>query len=185
MSRLRTDPRTGTKPSRSFWRGRAALELVIPPFDYRLAARIWEIGDPRTAVITNAIVGGTPAYRREFSSDDTPAGPDDFDPWVVRAVLNPARPLFREARYLLAEEPGVRDTAVYYSMLAAIAEGNTTRGGIASYLARPATDLAHPLGVLEDAGLISRQADVFRANRSFYRIAEPLVAGPVEPPGER
>ncbi len=157
-------------------RGRAALELIIPTFDYRLAARFWEISDPRMAVLTNAIVGGTPAYRREFSSDDTPAGPDDFDAWVIRAVLNPARPLFREARYLLAEEPGVRDTAVYYSVLAAIAEGNTARGGIASYLARPATDLAHPLGVLEDAGLVSRQVDMFRANRSFYRIAEPLVA---------
>jgi hypothetical protein len=157
-------------------RGRAALELIVPTFDYRLAARFWEIADPRTAVLANAVVGGTPAYRREFSSDDTPAGPGDFDAWVVRAVLNPARPLFREARYLLAEEPGVRDTAVYYSVLAAIAEGNTTRGGIASYLPRPATDLAHPLGVLEDAGLISRQVDMFRANRSFYRIAEPLVA---------
>ena len=65
---------------------------------------------------------------------------------------------------------------MYYSVLAAIAKGNNTRGGIASYLARPATDLAHPLGVLEDAGLISRQTDLFRANRSFYRIAEPLVA---------
>lgn len=32
----------------------------------------------------------------------TPAGPEDFDAWVIRAVLNPARPLFREARYLLA-----------------------------------------------------------------------------------
>jgi hypothetical protein len=157
-------------------RGRASLELVVPTFDYRLAARFWGIIDHRTAVLTHAVVGGTPAYRREFSQDDAPAGPDDFDPWVIRAVLNPARPLFREARYLLAEEPGIRDTAVYNSVLAAIAQGNATRGGIASYLARPATELAHPLDVLEDAGLISREADAFRANRSAYRIAEPIVA---------
>jgi AAA+ ATPase superfamily predicted ATPase len=157
-------------------RGRAALELVVPTFDFRLAARFWGISDPRTAVLTNAVVGGTPAYRREFAQGDAPAGPDDFDSWVVRTVLNPARPLFREARYLLAEEPGLRDTAVYNSVLAAIAEGNTTRGGIASYLARPATDLAHPLGVLEDAGLIWRRADLFRANRSTYQIAEPVIA---------
>lgn len=157
-------------------RGRAALELVVPTFDFRLAARFWGISDPRTAALTNAVVGGTPAYRREFVQDDTPAGSDDFDSWVVRTVLNPARPLFREARYLLAEEPGLRDTAIYNSVLAAIAEGNATRGGIASYLARPATDLAHPLGVLEDAGLILRQADMFRANRSTFRIAEPVIA---------
>ena len=157
-------------------RGRASLELVVPTFDFRLAARFWGISDPRTAVLTNAVVGGTPAYRREFAQNDAPAGPDDFDSWVIRTVLNPARPLFREARYLLAEEPGLRDTALYNSVLAAIAEGNTTRGGIASYMARPATDLAHPLGVLEDAGLIRRQADLFRANRSTYRIAEPVIA---------
>jgi len=156
-------------------RGRAALELVVPTFDFRLAARFWGIPDPRTAVLTNAVVGGTPAYRREFSQDDAPAGPDDFDPWLVRTVLNPARPLFREARYLLATEPDLRDTALYHSVLAAIAEGNATRGGIASYLARRSTDLAHPLGVLEDAGLISREADLLRGNRSAYRIAEPMV----------
>lgn len=156
-------------------RGRAALELVVPTFDFRLAARFWGICDPRTAVLTNAVVGGTPAYRREFAQDDAPAGPHDFDSWVVRAVLNPARPLFREARYLLAEEPGLRDTAVYNSVLAAVADGNSTRSGIANFMGRSAADLAHPLAVLEDAGLIWREADLFRANRSTYRIAEPMI----------
>ncbi len=157
-------------------RGRASLELVVSTFDYRLAARFWDIADARTAMLTNAVVGGTPAYRREFAQNDSPSGPGDFDSWVVRTVLNPARPLFREARYLLAEEPGIRDSGVYNSVLAAIAEGNSTRGGIASFIGRPATELAHPLGVLEEAGLIFREADVFRANRSAYRIAEPMIA---------
>ena len=157
-------------------RGRAALEIVVPTFDYRMAARFWDVADPRTAALTNAVLGGTPAYRREFAQGDTPDGPDDFDSWVMRTVLNPARPLFREARYLLAEEPDLRDTALYHSVLAAIAEGNTTRGGIAGYIARPSTDLAHPLGVLEDAGLIAREPDLFRGNRSAYRIGKPLVA---------
>lgn len=84
-------------------RGRAGLELPVTPLDYRTAARFWGITDPRLAVQVYAIVGGTPAYRREYVQDDAPAGPDDFDSWVIRAVLNPGRPLFREARYLLAE----------------------------------------------------------------------------------
>ncbi|MGN6677316.1 MAG: ATP-binding protein [Streptosporangiaceae bacterium] len=157
-------------------RGRASLELIVSTFDFRDAARFWDITDPKTALLANAVVGGTPAYRREFSQNDSPTGPDDFDSWVVRTVLNPARPLFREARYLLAEEPELRDTALYHSVLAAIAGGNATRGGIAAYLARAASDLAHPLGVLEDAGLIRREADIFRRNRSAYRIGEPMVA---------
>ncbi|MBN3931559.1 ATP-binding protein [Streptomyces verrucosisporus] len=157
-------------------RGRAGLELVVPTLDFRLAAEFWEITDPRTALLTHAIVGGTPAYRREFTQGDAPTGPEDFDAWVARAVLNPARPLFREARYLLAEEPELHDTALYHSVLAAIAAGNTARGGIADYLGRKSTDLAHPLSVLHDVGMITHEADAFRRNRSAYRIAEPLIA---------
>ncbi|HWE87939.1 MAG TPA: ATP-binding protein [Pseudonocardiaceae bacterium] len=156
-------------------RGRAGLELVVPTLDYRLAARFWDIADPALAVRVNAVVGGTPAYRREFIRNDTPAGPDDFDSWVIRTVLNPESPLFREARYLLVEEPNIRDDALYHSVLAAVAAGNNSRGGIAGYLERKAQDIAHPLHVLEAAGLLTHEPDILRHNRSSYRIAEPLV----------
>ncbi|WP_067855245.1 ATP-binding protein [Nocardia shimofusensis] len=156
-------------------RGRAGLELLVRPLDFRLAAEFWGIADPQLAVQVNAIVGGTPAYRREFARGDVPADAADFDSWVERTVLNPETPLFREPRYLLAEEPDLRDTALYLSVLAAVADGNATRGGIAGYLERKATDLAHPITVLEDVGLLHRDADVFRQNRSAYRIAEPLI----------
>ena len=161
----------GTAPLR----GRAGLELVVPPLDHRLAAQFWGISDPLLAVKVNAIVGGTPAYRREFIRGDTPDGPDDFDAWVIRTVLNPETPLFREGRYLLAEEPDMRDGALYHSVLAAVAEGHATRGGIANYVGRKAPDIGHPINVLEDAGLITRHSDMFRDNRSTYRIAEPLI----------
>ncbi|WP_230688895.1 ATP-binding protein [Micromonospora sp. WMMC415] len=154
---------------------RAGLELPVAPLDYRAAAAFWGISDPSLAARVFAIVGGTPAYRREYVQDDSPEGPGDFDDWVVRAVLNPARPLFREARYLLAEDPDLRDTAVYHSVLAAVAEGNGTRGGIAGFIGRKATDLQHPLTVLEDAGLLVREPDPLRSGRSRYRIAEPLI----------
>ncbi|NEB10954.1 ATP-binding protein [Streptomyces coelicoflavus] len=157
-------------------RGRAGLELVVRSLDHRQAARFWGIDDPRLALQVHAVVGGTPAYRREFARGDSPSGPDDFDDWVIRTVLNPETPLFREARYLLAEEPDLRDTALYLSVLGAVAEGNTTRGGMAGYLERKATDIAHPINVLEDSGLLRREADAFRTNRSTYRISEPLIA---------
>jgi AAA+ ATPase superfamily predicted ATPase len=156
-------------------RGRAGFELMVPTLDHQLAAQFWGIGDPATALQVNAIVGGTPAYRREFARDDTPAGPDDFDSWVQRTVLSPTSPLFREARYLLADEPELHDVALYHSVLAAIAAGNARRGSIASYLGRKSGDLAHPLTVLEDCGLITREPDVFKDNRTTFHIAEPLV----------
>lgn len=156
-------------------RGRAGLELVVPTLDYQLAAQFWNITDPELAVKTHAIVGGTPAYRREFARDDVPADAGDFDDWVLRTVLNPASPLFREARYLLAAEAELRDMGLYHSVLAAIADGNTTRGKIAAYIGRKSGNLAHPLNVLMDCGLVHRRSDAFRENQATYEIAEPLI----------
>ena len=156
-------------------RGRAGLELIVHPFDYRDAARFWEIADPKLAVLLHSVVGGTPAYRRELLREDTPADLADFNPWVIRTVLNPQTPLFREARYLLAEETEIRDPSLYQSVLAAVAEGNATSGGIASYVGRKSNEISHPLRVLEDSRLLIKQPDQFRSGRATYRIVEPLV----------
>jgi len=155
-------------------RGRAGLEVVIRPFSYRLAARYWNLTDPSLAILVSAVVGGTPACR-QLAGDDSPRDLADFDDWVARTVLNPVSPLQREARYLLDEEPGIRDTALYHSVLAAVASGNATRGGIASYIGRRAADVGHHLNVLEDSGLLRRQPDLFRSGRSQYQVAEPLI----------
>lgn len=162
----------GTAPLR----GRASLELVVSTLDYRLARDFWDIVDPALALLVNAVVGGTPAYRREFTLGDVPSGIEDFGPWVVRNVLNPGRPLFREARFLLAEEPELRDVALYHGVLSAIANGNHTRGGIAGYLGRKSTDLSHSLTLLEDVGMIARDPDAFHGKRSTYRITEPILS---------
>lgn len=156
-------------------RGRASLDLTVQTLDYRLAADFWGLSDPRLAFLTYAIVGGTPAYRTEMIRYDTPRDQSDFDDWVVRAILSPGSPMFLEARYLLAEEPDLRDPALYHSVLAAIAEGNRMRGAIANHVGRKTNDLRHPLNVLEDAGLIRRESDAFQSNRSHFRISEPLL----------
>ncbi|MFM9590202.1 AAA family ATPase [Streptomyces scabiei] len=157
-------------------RGRAQLELVVRPFGYRAAAEFWGVAEaPALAARLHAVVGGTPAYRRQFLADDVPEDLRAFDDWVCRTVLSPFSPLFREARYLLAEEADIRDVALYHSVLAAVAQGNSTRGGIAGYIGRKAVDISHPLNVLEGSHLLVREADVFRAGKSQYRITEPLI----------
>ncbi|GIH68337.1 ATPase AAA [Sphaerimonospora thailandensis] len=156
-------------------RGRASLDLPVDTLDYRLAARFWGLTDPRLALLVHAVVGGTPAYRTEMIRYDAPRVLDDFDDWVIRAILSPGSPMFLEARYLLAEEPDLRDSALYHSVLGAIAEGNSGRGGIAGYVGRKSNELSHPLTVLEDAGLITREIDAFRGNRTDFRIREPLL----------
>jgi AAA+ ATPase superfamily predicted ATPase len=163
---------SGTSPLR----GRAGLELVVQPLDFRQAAAFWGIEDARLALLVHSVVGGTPAYRREFVRDDVPAGLDDFDAWVCRTALSPRSPLYREARYLLADESDLRDRALYHSVLAALASGNATAGRIAGCLERPTSDITHPLTVLQGCGLVRRETDAFRKNRSVYRVGEPLIA---------
>ncbi|WP_202512877.1 hypothetical protein [Streptomyces sp. SID3343] len=57
----------------------------------------------------------------------------------------------------------LRDTTLYHGVLSAIADGNHTRGGIASYLARTSTDPGHARSVLADTGTIVRDADAFHS----------------------
>jgi uncharacterized protein len=165
----------GLLSGRAPLRGRAGLELIIQPFGYRDAARFWGITDPRLAVLVHSVVGGTPAYRREFLRDDVPAGLADFDDWVIRTALNTQTALFREARYLLSEETEIRDPSLYHSVLSAVATGNATTGGIANYIGRKSNEVAHPIAVLQDCRLLVKEPDLFRSGRATYRVAEPLI----------
>lgn len=161
----------GTAPLR----GRAGLQLVVRSFDYRNAREFWDIRDPRLAVLVHSVVGGTPAYGTELVRGDRPRSIDEFDRWICRTVLSPASPMFFEARYLLGQEAGVRDASLYHSILAAVAGGRATRGGIADYVGKPSGDLGHYLSVLEDAGLLHLERDELRPTKVLYAIAEPLI----------
>jgi AAA+ ATPase superfamily predicted ATPase len=156
-------------------RGRAGLELVVPPFDYRTARQFWGIADPTLALQVFAVTGGTPAYAREFVRGDAPRDAADFDAWVCRTALDPSTPLFREGRVLLAEEDALSDRGLYHAVLAAIAAGENAPSRIAGRLGRPATSMAHPLSVLVDTALVARHDDAFHPRRPTYEIAEPIV----------
>ncbi|WP_225829900.1 ATP-binding protein [Streptomyces sp. NK08204] len=152
------------------------LHLTVRPLDYRQAARFWNIDDPALALLVHAVVGGSPAYRRDYVQNDAPADGKDFDAWVCRSVLNPGKPLFREAYHLLHDEIDHRDLALCHSALAAVATGCSTQGQVADCLGAPLTDTAHCLGLLREHGLLHSEADAFRPHLIRLRVAEPLLA---------
>jgi len=155
-------------------RGRASLELLIRPFDFRTAARYWRLADDwDVAVRLHALVGGTPAYL-DFAAGRTPGDFESFDEWVCHVLLEPASALFREGG-ILTNEPKLQDRGLYLGMLSAVASGRTRRGQIAAALGRPDNTLAHPLNVLVELALLERVDDPLHARRSFYRLAEPLL----------
>ncbi|MDT0468627.1 AAA family ATPase [Streptomyces gibsoniae] len=153
----------------------ADLELTLRPLDFRQAARFWGIDDPGLALLVHAVVGGTLAYQ-QYSGDHAPSGPDDFDAWMCRAVLNPRTPLFLEAHHLLQEETDHWDRALCHSVLAAVASGCSTQGEIAECLDTTLTEASHCLALLQANALLHGEPDAFRPNLVRLHITEPLLA---------
>lgn len=160
----------GTAPLR----GRAVLEMNLPPFGYREAAHLWDLADnPELAFRVNALIGGTPAYLG--MSNGSVAGVRDFDDWVARGLLNPVSAIFREGNTLLYEQPELIDAALYFSVLNAIASGACRRSEIAGRLGRPDASLTHPLALLEEINLIEKIEDALVSRRPVFRITEPVI----------
>ena len=154
-------------------RGRARLDLVVRPFDFRLSREFWGIEDLDVAFRLHAIMGGTPGYRD--LTDGAPQSLHELDGWLAATVLNPAHALFGEADYLLREDPRITDRALYHSVLGAVAAGSSTPAAIGAALGRDARSLPHPLDVLQTAGFVRKTDDVLTRRRPSYGVADPII----------
>ncbi len=161
---------SGGKPLR----GRAELDMQLRPFDFRTFAGLYGIEDPTVAFRLYAIVGGTPGYR-DLLGEVSPQTDAELDDLVLATLLNPSHAMFGEAGYLLREDPRITDRALYYSVLAAVADGASTPSAVAVRLGRDARSLAHPLGVLTAAGFVRKHEDMLLARRPALRVADPVV----------
>lgn len=155
-------------------RGRASTDVVVRTFDYRTSAAFWGITDPTTAFLVHSVVGGTPGYR-DLLPAHPPKRPGDFAKWLAAGPLSPASALFREDDYLLTEERSLSDRALYHSVVAAIASGNTNQTAVARALGREQRSVQYPLRALDDAGFVIATEDALRSRRPIYRIADPIV----------
>jgi uncharacterized protein len=166
---------TGLLSGQRALRGRVATTVRVDPFDYREAASYWSLqGNWPVAIRLHAILGGTPGYR-DLLGLKPPRSLAGLGSWLAAGVCNPASALFREDDYLLAEERGLTDRALYHSVLSAIAAGNHTETHMARALGRERQALAWPLRLLVEAGFVARDEDALRQRRPTYRIAEPIV----------
>jgi hypothetical protein len=166
-----SDLLSGTKALR----GRGALELLVKPFNYRDTRAYWGIENPYTAFLHHALIGGTPGYRELMPDPRVPEDPAHIGSWLARNVLRPSVPLFDEANRIVHEDPRIRGTAAYASLLAAIAAGESSPTKIGGLLGRPAASLTYQLGMLESAGFIDRAQDLLLERRPTLTIADPVV----------
>ena len=155
-------------------RGRARLDLTVRAFDVRQTAAFWAAPDPAAAFALHAVVGGTPGYRDLIGAAPGP-GQDALFDWLGASLLNPSHAMFREAEYLLTEDPRLTDRALYHSVLGAVSNGARTPTALGGVLGRPVTSLEHPLSMLAGAGYLRRDDDVLLQRRPRLRVADPVI----------
>lgn len=159
-------------------RGRAGMELVMHPHEFRAAAR-WLGPDPDLTLAARvyAVIGGVIGYATDMVDHDLPDDPGDFDRWVAARVLSPAATLHHEATTLLAEDPSLAagSPIVHHSILGAIANGSVTAGRIAKQLGRSVPGIDPALRRLIAAGFVVRHTDPVRAQRPSYTLADPFL----------
>ncbi|MGQ0561025.1 MAG: AAA family ATPase [Gemmatimonadota bacterium] len=159
-------------------RGRASIELVMQPFDYRSALKhLSPDGDLHLAARLHAVIDGVIGYATDMVAHDLPRDLADFPRWIAERVLSPAATLHHEALTLLAEDPtltAARPT-LHHSILGAIANGAVTAGRISSLLKRPVSNLDPTLKRLIAAGFVVRHEDPVRAQRPTYSLGDPFL----------
>lgn len=159
-------------------RGRAGMELVMQPADYR-GARAWLPRSVPLALAARlyAVIGGVVGYATDMVDHDLPATLRDFDRWVGARVLSPASTLHHEATTLLAEDPTVSSASplLHHAILGAIANGAVTAGTISRRLSRPVSNLDPALKRLVSAGFVVRHEDPVRGQRPTYALGDPFL----------
>lgn len=156
-------------------RGRGALELRVTPFDFREARAYWGIDNVATAFAHNAMIGGTAGYRELVPNPVIPEDRTRLGEWLARNVLRPTVPLFDEANRVVHEDPRIRDTAIYSSLMAAIASGESSPAKIGGLTGRPSSSLSYQLHMLESAGFVERRQDMLVDRRPVITVADPMV----------
>jgi AAA+ ATPase superfamily predicted ATPase len=154
--------------------GRRAGQLRLRPFkarDVELFLPAWSDEDKIAAY---AVFGHMPYYLAQIRDQGTLAEN------ILHLVLRPDGLLHEEARLLLDQE--LRDASAYFSILRAIAAGQTRVSQIVQRtgITGGASQVSQMLDTLRNLWLVDKQFPVTvrnpeRSKQSFYRIADPYL----------
>jgi uncharacterized protein len=151
--------------------GRRTAQILLKPFAYREAAEFhprWALADRARAYF---ICGGVPLYLRMFEPSRS------IEQNIEATLLDEFAPLHREPDFLLREE--LRDVTNYYTLLRAIAAGNTRSRDIADHSGIAERSLHYYIQQLSDLGYVGRAHPLAgarpQARNVRYTIEDPLL----------
>lgn len=122
---------------------------------------------PEDVVRLYGVFGAVPGY---LASIDPKKGLWEN---VADLVLSPGARFLDEAKHLLREE--LREVSRYFSVLEAIAQGETTLGKIANRSGIPTNSLPKYINVLVSMGVVSKEKPFTGTGKYRYVIADPFL----------
>lgn len=151
--------------------GRSSLKLDVRQLPFDAAMEFFDDAySPTEQVLTWGVFGGVPYYLEEVSPDATLAEN------IQRTILSRHGTLHDEPDYVLRME--LTEPTRYFSILEAIAGGNTTRNEIAGTTGIDYNQLSKYLNRLSRLRLIDQHVPITeqkeRSKRSRYRIRDPF-----------
>lgn len=133
-----------------YGRRTAQIRLTQIPFSYY--HDFFPNKSRRELIDFYAITGGVPKYIELFSETE------DIYSAIQKNVLNRSGYLYDEPHFLLQQE--VSEVGSYFSIIRAIAMGNSKLSAIASVLEVPATSLTKYLKTLIDLDILEREVPI-------------------------
>ena len=146
--------------------GRRTQQYLILPFDYHESGKWFPDYSNEDKALMYSVTGGIPAYLAKM------------DP-SVKAEKNIERMFFKKNSYLF-EEPSnlikqeLREPAVYNSILAAIADGNSKLNDISNRMKETSGKCSLYLSRLINLGIVSKETPINEEStkRTVYRIKD-------------
>ena len=149
--------------------GRRTAQIRLKQIPFRYYHEFFPDKSPRELVEYYSVTGGVPKYIELFSESD------DIYHAIQKNILNRSGYLYDEPHFLLQQE--VSEIGNYFSIIRAIAAGNSKLSAISTVLEVKSTSLTKYLKTLIDLDILEREVPVTEENpekskKGLYKIKD-------------
>lgn len=152
--------------------GRRTAQIRLMQIPFRYYSEFFPDKTRNELIEMYAVTGGVPKYIRSFAERK-----DIYDA-IQKGVLNKSSYLYDEPLFLLQQE--ISEVGSYFSIIKAIAAGNSKLSAIASVLEFKATGLTKYLKTLMDLDILEREVPITEENpekskKGLYKIKDNYI----------
>ena len=152
--------------------GRRTAQIRLKQIPFRYYGQFFPGVDEAKLIERYAVTGGVPKYIELFTESD-----DIYDA-IERSVLNPSGFLYDEPHFLLQQE--VSEIGSYFSLIKAIAAGNSKLSAISTVLETKSTSLTKYLKTLIYLDILEREVPITEENpekskKGLYKIKDNYI----------